>query len=149
MTVGSSRSWAVSPHPLDEQTLVYRQAQSFSQIGPKLQGLNAQIGAVHFAIGDQILRDAFRCVDGNSETNARSGARWGVNSAVDADHLAAGIEQRAARVSLIDGRVGLNCPVNESCISRLNGAAQGADHAGCESARKSKWIADRKDGLAH
>jgi len=81
------------------------------------------------AVGDEIVRDALRGVDGNGEADAggRSGRR--VDGGVDPDDFAVGIDERAAGISAIDGGVSLNGLIDESSLTGLHGAADGADDA--------------------
>ena len=68
--------------------------------------------AGHIAVGDQLVNDLLGRVDRDSEAHALDG-RIAVHAARqlggrDADHLTVLVDQRAARVARVDGRVGLD-----------------------------------------
>jgi len=94
------------------------------------------------AVGDEIVRDTLGGVDGDGETDARGCAGGRVDSGVDADDFAVGIDERASGISAIDGGVGLNGLIDESSLTGLHGAADGADNARGESALETEGIAD-------
>ena len=61
--------------------------------------------------------------DGEAQTLARKHGR------VHADHLAGGVDERAARVARVDRRVGLNDVVHQAAGLRTQRTAQRAHHA--------------------
>jgi hypothetical protein len=63
---------------------------------------------LHLAGGHDLVTDRGREVDRDRERHAHVAARLAVDLRVDAHHLAARVEQRAARVAGIDGDVGLD-----------------------------------------
>src|SRR5438034_1176071 len=100
------------------------------------------------AIGDEIVGNVLRCVDGNGEPDARCRARGRVDRGVDADDFAVRIDQRAAGIAAVDGRIRLNGFVNESGLAGLHRAPKRADNAGRERGLETERVAERKDFLA-
>ena len=68
---------------------------------------------------------------------------------VDADHVAAGVEQRPARVALVQRGVGLDHVVDRVAVRRADHALQRADDPGRDGAVVAERIADRDDRVAH
>src|SRR5204863_2637870 len=60
----------------------------------------------HFADANDIVVNLGHHINGDSESQALEAARLGFDGAVDADDLAADIDQRTAAVALIDGGIG-------------------------------------------
>ena len=104
------------------------------------------LGAVRRAIGENVAQQRLRSADrhGKADADVRAGSE---DRRVDADHIAAAVEQWSAAVAGIDGGVGLN-HVFEQAFVVANGAAQRADHAGGQGPVESKRIADREYLLA-
>src|SRR5438128_6365045 len=100
------------------------------------------------AVGNQIVRDAFSRVDGNRETDSRSGSGGRVDCGVDADDFTVRIDKRAAGISAVDGSVGLNRFVNESGLARLHSAADRANNSRGERTLKTERISDGENFLA-
>ena len=75
-------------------------------------------------------------------------APFGGDHGVDADHLAARVQQRPAGVAGIDGRVGLDGVFDRRAI-RVANRADGADNAAGHGPAQAEWIADGVDLLAH
>ena len=67
---------------------------------------------------------------------------------VDADHVAAGVEQRAAGVAGVDRRVGLDHLVDREAVGRLDRAAEAGDDALGGGAVEPERVADRDDEVA-
>src|SRR5882762_1690324 len=103
---------------------------------------------MHAAIDDEVVRDVFRCVDGNGEADAGGRAAGSVNRGVDANDFTMRIDERPAGIAAVDSRVGLNGLINESGLASLHGASERADNAGGERGLEAEGIADRQDFLA-
>ena len=88
-------------------------------------------------------------VDGNGEADAGAlvGAVRG-DHGVDADDLARRVQQRAAGVAGIDGRIGLDGVFNGRAFAVAN-RPDGADDAARHGAAQAEGIADGVDLLAH
>src|SRR5260370_42285492 len=95
-----------------------------------------------------MVRAVFEVLIGNSSRHSRRSSGGRGDRGVNANDFAAGIDEWAAGIAAVDGRVGLNRLVNESGLTGLRGAANGADHAGGQSALKSERIADSENFLA-
>ena len=78
---------------------------------------------MHASGSDQIIGDTFCSVDGNGEANTGSGAARRVNRGIDADDVAVRIDERAAGVALIDGRVRLDRFFDEGGLAGLHCAS--------------------------
>ena len=87
--------------------------------------------------------DAHRLVDRDRERDAHVAARAAVDLRVDADHLAAHVDQRAAGVAGVDRDVGLDQRQQVAGVARL-----GADDAGGDGALEAERRADRDHPLA-
>src|SRR5690349_5542221 len=70
--------------------------------------LHAEVGVGDLAARDQLLRDALHHARRDREADAVVAARVALDLRVDADHVAARVEQRAAGVAVVDGGVGLD-----------------------------------------
>src|SRR6266404_3873833 len=97
----------------NEQAFLNRQVQRFTKPATYGQGLHAKESAMNAAVGDEVVGDTFRGVNGDGEADAcsRSGGR--IDRGVDSDHFAVRVDERAAGVAAIDGRVGLDSLVDE------------------------------------
>src|SRR5262249_35054459 len=91
----------------------------------------------------KIVEHRFRGIDGDGKADARTllGAS-GQDHGVDSDLLRTRVQQRAAGIAGIDGRIGLDSFVNEA--ARSTDRADGADDAARHGAAQAKWVADGK-----
>ena len=100
---------------------------------------------------DNLRGDGLRGVDRDRKTESfRDGSASGVahNQFVDADHFTREINQRSARVALIDRRVRLNQAFDLVSVTGVDGTSGRADHAnGHRVLEISKRRADRDRGL--
>src|SRR6202040_2385034 len=101
------------------------------------------------AVGHEVVRNALGAVDGNGEADACGGAARRVNRGVDADDFAVRIDERAAGIAAVDGGVSLNGFINESGLTGLHGASEGADNAGGERGLEAERITNGENFLAH
>ena len=100
---------AAGNHLLHQHAGIDRQAHLRGQIRSNRIGHDAQRGPLDAPVAGQVGQHGLGRVDGNGKADARTlvGAVGG-DHRVDADHLAARVQQRAAGVAGIDGRVGLD-----------------------------------------
>ncbi len=84
------------------------QAQRFGHILAHFADLHADAPARDPPGFLELVGDADHFIDGHGEGNAVVAARQGGNLGIDADHLAAHIDQGAARVAGIDGHIALD-----------------------------------------
>ncbi len=105
---------------------------------------DADTRATHVPVRDQLADDELHRVDGNRKTDALRGQN---DRRVDADDVAARVEQRAARIPRIQRRVRLNDVVDQTTGHRAERATEGADHACCHRTLKAERIPDRDDDL--
>src|SRR5271165_351294 len=138
----------VRGHGFYQQAVLHRQIESAREIPAHWKRFHSQKRGVHAAIGHQVVGDVFRGVDGNGEADARGGAAGRVNRGVDADDFAMRIDERAAGISAVDGRVGLDGFVDESGLAGLHRAADGAHHPGGQRGLKAEGIADGQNFLS-
>src|SRR6266699_258329 len=78
--------------------------------------------------------------DGKADTTAAAGR--GLDLVVDANHLAALVEQRPTRVTRIDSRIGLDGFGDAEAVTGWDAAPQGADDALRHGACQTKGIAN-------
>ena len=120
------------------------QADGFGNFFADLLNLHPNAPARDTASTAQLIRHTNSFVDRNGKRNALEAARAGVNLAVDADHLTAHIDERAARVAGVDGHVGLD---ERQVVAGV--ALLGADDACCDGVFQAERRADGHDPLAH
>src|SRR5713101_3597860 len=144
---GSGR--ATGTGDFNEQAFLNRQVQRLTEPAANGQGLHAKESAMNAAVGDEVVGDAFRGVDGDSEADACGSSAGRVDRGVDANYFTVRIDERAAGIAAIDGRVGLDRFVDEGGLAGLHGAAQGADYAGSERGLETERIANGENFLAH
>src|SRR5262245_65006677 len=84
----------------------------------------ADVAAAHASFFDQLPGDEFRGVDGGGETDS---LRLENDSGVDADHLAARVDEWPAGIARIQRRVGLNDVFNKTARLRTQRAAESDD----------------------
>ncbi len=108
---------------------------------------NAEPPARYFTVLDQALHDRARHVRRNRETDAHIAAAARENSGIDADELAARVDQRTARVAGIDRRIRLDeiFVVRDADV----GAADRANDAHRDGRVQRERISDGEDILAH
>src|SRR5436309_1524776 len=99
------------------------------------------------ALGHQIVGDALGTVDRNGEADAGGGAAGRENRRVDADDLAARVDERTAGIAAINGGVGLNGFIDESALAGLHGPAERADYSGGQGALETEGISDGQNFL--
>ena len=84
--------------------------------GDALHG-DAELAAAHLAVVHELGHDRLRHARGDREADADVAARGRQDLGVDAHELAGGVDEGAARVALVDGRVGLQ-EVLEAAVAR-------------------------------
>ena len=100
---------------------------------------------------DDLRRDRLDGVDRHREPDADVAARAGVagrDLRVDADHVAARVEQRAAGVALVQGGVGLDHVVDRVAVRRADDALERAHDPGRDGAVVAERVADRDHRVA-
>ena len=103
----------------------------------------------HGVLGLEVrVSDPADGVDRDREADAAVGARLARDLGVDPDHLAGGVEQRAARVAGVDRRVGLDDAGDRVAVGRLDVAVEGGDDARGQRAGEAEGRADRDRRLA-
>jgi hypothetical protein len=97
--------------------------------------LDPQVAAANGAVLQQLGHDIAGQVAGDGQPNPLEPAGLGLDDRADTDHLAFEVDQRAAAVARIDGRVGLQ----EIFVHvEVQIAALGADNAGRYRAAQAK-----------
>src|SRR5262245_51142726 len=76
---------------------------------------HADVAAAYAAFFDQLARDEFRSVDGGGEADSLRGQN---DRRVEADHLAARVDERPAGVPRVQRRVGLNDVIDQAARPR-------------------------------
>ena len=99
---------------------------------------------------DQFRHHAAHRVRRHGKANARAGPAGANDLRIDADHAALQVEQRPARVTRVDRRVGLDRLTDEPVFLRaLDNPPQGADHAHRQRLFQAERVADRHHKLPH
>ena len=106
---------------------------------------HADVAAPDAALLDQPAGDELGRLAADGEADA---LRRGDDRGVDADDLAARVEQRAAGVAGIERRVGLQDVVDQPAGAGGEGAAERADDAGGDGVVEAERIADGDGDLA-
>ena len=96
---------------------------------------------------DQLVGDRPHRARRDREADAVVAAGVALDLRVDADHVAAHVEQRPTRVAVIDRRVGLDGARDRIVVRCRDGAVEGADDAGGHRLRQAERAADRRDAL--
>ena len=98
-------------------------------------------------LGDDLLDGVGR--DGEADADVAGRALRRCDLRVDADHLGAVVQQRAARVAAVDRRVGLDHVIDGIAVRRGDRALlDSADDPGSRRAREPERVADRDDGVS-
>src|SRR3954453_3228246 len=116
--------------------------------GGRVGELHAEVGVSDLAAGDQLLRDALDRARRDREADAVAAARVALDLGVDADHLAARVEQRPARVAVVDRRIGLDRARDREVVRGLDGAVQRAHDARGDGVLEAERAADRDGAVA-
>ncbi len=122
------------------------QRQRRSELGRELLRLDAEPSPRDFAVADDLLENAAGDGDRDGEADALRSAALRVDHAVDADEVAAAVDQRATGVAGIHRGVGLD-EVLEAIDAEVV-AAERADDAVRHRAAEVERTADREHGVA-
>ena len=134
-------------HLRDEHALhVVAEPEALAEVGSEAEDRDAERAAAHLAELDQLLHHVLDHVRGNGEANAHVAAGLRQDRGVDADQLAAQVDQRAARVARVDGRIGLDEVLVTLWVDA--GAASGTDDPGGDGVLQPEGIADGDDEVA-
>src|SRR5690349_10568994 len=116
---------------LDQHTCISSQTHLIRKLRPDgKQSGDSQTGTTNTPKLHQIIQNGFRGVDGNCEAHSCALLNTsGEDHAVDANHLSMGVQQWSARVSRIDGGVGLNRLIDRSSFRPTYGANRTDDAA--------------------
>src|SRR5262249_15199760 len=144
-----SGRWSALHSRLHQQPVLNREIQSLRKIATDGKSPDAQVGEMHAAFGNQVVRDSLCCVYRNGESDACGSACWSENRRIDSDHFAARIDQRSAGVAAVDGGVSLNRFIDKGRLASLHRSTKRADHTSGQRALKSEWIANSQNLLAH
>ena len=124
-------------------------AQPLEQLGlvVALVPFDSDGPARHPASPDDVVIHARHHIDGQREADALISAALRRDHGVDADHLAANIQQRSAAVAGIDGRIGLNEALQLQRTADV--AAERAHDPRRHRSFQTKRRADRHRPIAH
>src|ERR1700730_4315018 len=106
----------------------------------------ADIRAPDAAVSENLSDDPLRRVDPGGEANR---LRLGNHRRVYADHAPLGVDQRTARVSWVERRIGLNDIVHQPARRCTQRAAERRYDTRRDCLRISQWVADGDRNLAH
>ena len=96
------------PPPTDQRAALSTELEAPRDRRRDVLGRDADVRVRDLAGREQLLHRAPRRVDRDREADALGVARVGADLRVDPDHAAAGVEERAARVAVVDRRVDLD-----------------------------------------
>ena len=123
----------------------FLRSEAVGDIGRHRLNLDADPAAADRALVLELGDDALHGGGRNRERDADAAARRRIDRGVDADHLAFGVEGRAAGIALVHRRVDLD----EIVIWAVaDVAAAGRDDAGRDGAAETERIADREHPIA-
>src|SRR5213075_2590809 len=106
---------------------------------------HADVAARHAAVAHQPRGDEDGGVDADGETDA---LRPHDHRGIDADDVAARVDQRPSGVAGIERRVGLDDVLDQAPALGAHGAPQRADYAGGDGGLEAERVADGDDQLA-
>ena len=145
------RGGAACCDALDQHALVDRQPENAGELGRDRAAGDAEVGAVDAAGRRQLRDDVLDRVrrDGEADADVAGRPVGAGDLRVDADHLAARVQQRATRVAAVDLRVGLDHVVDRVAVRRRDRPLlDGADDACRRRPPEPERVADRDDGIA-
>src|SRR5262249_4688226 len=128
-----------------ERSLGAADVEALRELRGERLDADTEPAARHVAGGGQLADDGLGEVDGNRETNADRATAAAQDRGVDADDLAARVDERATAVARVDRRVGLDEVVVGAAA---NDAPGGAHDAGRHRLLEAERIANRHHGLA-
>ena len=108
---------------------------------------HAQLRARDLALRPQLLHHALRHVHRNSEADTDVAAGLRQDLRVDANELAPGVDERAAGIPVVDGRVGLE-EILIAAVANRRGSSFAADDAHRNRLPDAKWIAHGEHDVA-
>ena len=134
---------------VDDRAVLDGVAEAPRERRRQVLGRDPDVGVGDAPVRDQLSHRAPGGVDRDGEADALGVARVAADLRVDADHAAAGVEQRAARVAVVDRRVGLD-RVDEVVArgQRADRALRRRDDADRERVLVAERAADRGHRLA-
>ena len=134
-----------------QNALLAGQIKKWGDAGVNILHMNAQIAARDPAAADEAFHDVAGEIDGHGETDAFISHGIAFDHRVDADEPALGIHQRAAGISRIDRRVGLDEILNMHpavIVEIANIAAERADDAHRHALADIEGVSNREHNVA-
>src|SRR6185312_9730740 len=129
----------------NERAAVFRDAERFGNVVRNRLDLHAEPTAAHLTVLLQLIDDARDRIGGNREADADRSARRRNDRRIHADDFTVHIEQRPARIALIDRRIRLQVIIVGTGVDI---AALRRDDAERYRSAEPEWIADRHDPVA-
>ncbi len=129
---------AAGIHRTDQCAVRRAQAEGQRQLLANILHRDADAAANHLAVLLQLLFDVQGQIDRNGERHAHIAAGTAINLRIDADHFAIDVEQRAAGIPGIHGRIGLNEGDVTAVAAIVQGSTERADHARGDAVLKSE-----------
>src|SRR5205823_4284793 len=123
------------------------QAETLREVFRHALHVDAELPAPHLALVDELLGDRARHVRGDGEAYADVAARRRKYLRVDADEVARRVDERAAGVALVDGRVRLQ-EVFEAAVTQARVPTLRADDAGGDGLPDAEGVADGEHDVA-
>src|SRR5262245_5585863 len=110
---------------------------------------HAEVRVLDLAARNQLVRDLLDRVGRDRKADPDVGPRVAGDLRVDADHLAARIEQRAAGIAVVDRGIRLDRVIDREVVRSLHLPVNGADEAAGERLLEAKRAPDRDHRIAH
>src|SRR5262249_28728496 len=136
---------------LDDYSLFHRKIQGLGPLRGDRAAFDPEVGVFDSAVVLEFFDLGLGGVDRDRRPDADvvlgAGAA-GLDLRVDPDHLAFGVDQRAAGVAGVDRRVGLDHVVDREPVGGLDLALQGGDDAAGHGAVEPERVADRDHRVA-
>ena len=127
-------------HAGDDHAAARRNAKALGQFWAEFLWLHANPAPGYLAVTHDRLHHTARGGRGNGKTNAHGAARPGVDGGVDTHQMAVHVHQCTARVSRVDGRIGLD-EIFKGVDAQL-GSTQCADDAPRDGLTHAEGVAD-------
>ena len=123
------------------------QSERFGECRRDALDRDPELAATHFTLFDQLGHDVARHVGRNREADPDVAARGREDLRVDADQLALGVDQRAARVAPIDRRIDLDEVLEAAITSTASSTTLRADDPHRHGLPDAERIADRENHI--
>ena len=130
---------------LDDQAVAARQVERARKARRDRRGVDPEVGVLDRPRLQELRDDRLDGVDRDREADPGAGERGAVLGGADADHLAGAVDQRAARVLVVDRGVRLDRA--GIAARQVDPVLDGTDDADGRGAAERERVADRDHGV--